>query len=861
MITTHVLDTAAGRPGRAIAIELERSETGGSAPRGIERSETGSGDRDGSAGGAGGSAPRGIERSETGGGDPDGSAGGAGGSAPRGIGAPVPGTIDGSVDLAPSALRGQLAVRGVAVLPGAPGGAPGGVIDGDLTLAPVDGDLGAHASARLVGVAEAEAAARVAVPEHPFDPDSWRRGRELLREATATAADVAFDPVLFAQLAGGRAFAALPLSGHLGARLTVGAAARDARITVELRGVTGGPLVAPVSQHAELEVRPSGSHLHAELRGGPGAEGGALRLGTLDADVPMTVDRWLAEPAAVLRAPLTARWTLAPTPLAPVLALLGRHELEAGTLEGSAVIGGTVAAPIVSSAQPAQLVARDVRISPRLGGRALTAVRALEVDATWAGASGTLAIHASEATGGELEARLDGRPDALAAATGTARLTRLDVAPVAAFLPGALASAAGVVNGELALRPGGRFTGQLHVAGGALPLAAAIGTLRDATADVTSDGSLIRGSLHGRLGRGTIDVDASAPGDLVDATARVTLRGVSPIAALRPVISAELTAHLYRTADQLHGSVDVAEGASIALPSRDGTPLLDPTVPPDLVLAGAQLAQPRDPRAPAHPWLVLDVRTPPIRFDAPELSQVVAMAGTVQTDLLKVSIGDTLGVTGKVRLDSDDVEVFGRRYLVEPTRDESSGLIFDGTLDPRIKIAMSYQFPDLTLHVDVSGRASKLDPFKFSSDPPGLYTQDQLFGFFVGGEPSTDATSQARDPARLAAEGAVTGFLSGKLGQQVNKVLPSELKFTLSCEPDPTATTTTVGACTAGRWVNLPFLKQQAFLAYRRRLQPHPDENPDEAQLQIRLGRALMFQATGGDRNYLDADLLWRYRW
>src|SRR5215475_1836729 len=51
----------------------------------VERSETGGGDPDGSAGGAGGSAPRGIERSETGGGDPDGSAGGAGGSAPRGI--------------------------------------------------------------------------------------------------------------------------------------------------------------------------------------------------------------------------------------------------------------------------------------------------------------------------------------------------------------------------------------------------------------------------------------------------------------------------------------------------------------------------------------------------------------------------------------------------------------------------------------------------------------------------------------------------------------------------------------------------------------------------------------------------------
>jgi hypothetical protein len=51
----------------------------------IERSETGGGDPDGSAGGAGDSAPRGIERSEAGDGDPDGPAGGAGVSAPRGI--------------------------------------------------------------------------------------------------------------------------------------------------------------------------------------------------------------------------------------------------------------------------------------------------------------------------------------------------------------------------------------------------------------------------------------------------------------------------------------------------------------------------------------------------------------------------------------------------------------------------------------------------------------------------------------------------------------------------------------------------------------------------------------------------------
>jgi hypothetical protein len=216
-------------------------------------------------------------------------------------------------------------------------------------------------------------------------------------------------------------------------------------------------------------------------------------------------------------------------------------------------------------------------------------------------------------------------------------------------------------------------------------------------------------------------------------------------------------------------------------------------------------------------------------------------------------------VVGLVQLDSDDVEVFGRRYTVEPTRDGPSGLIFDGTLDPRIQIAMSYQFPDLTLHVDLSGRVSKPDPPRFSSDPPGLYTQDQLFGFFVGGEPSTDAASQTRDPTREAVAGGSTRFVTGKLGQQLNKVLPGKLKLDFSCEPDPSATiatTSTLGQCNAGNR-----LSQRVYFVVRRRVQPQPDENADEAQLQVRIGRELLFQATGGDRGYLDLDLLWRHRW
>ncbi|HEX3758011.1 MAG TPA: translocation/assembly module TamB domain-containing protein [Kofleriaceae bacterium] len=771
----------------------------------------------------------------------------------------IGGTIDGSVDLAPSALRGELAVRGLALpgaMPGsgpgsAPGSTPGITIDGELTVTPVDSDLDARAAARLAGVAAAKLTARLAVPEHPFDPDTWRRGRELVREATATVDDVAFDPALLARF-GGEALSALPLSGHLGARLAIGAAARDVQLAVQLSGVTGGRLVGPVSPRAELTAGPSGTHLHAELRAGPGPDGGGLRLGTLDGDVPMTVDRWRAEPAAVLRAPLAARWTLDPVALAPVLALLGRHELAAGTLEGNATIRGTVAAPVVPSAG---LVARGLRFSPLLGDRAVPAVRELAVAATWGGATGTLEIRGSEAAGGELHATLNGRPDAPLAATGTARLTRLDVAPIAALLPGALASAAGVVDGELALAAGGRFTGHLHVAGGAVPLAAAIGTLRDATGELTSDVAGLHGKLHGRLGRGTIDVDADARPDLSQATATLALHGVSPIAALRPTINARLTAQLRREAGQLRASVTVEDGASIALPASGGTQLLDPTVPDDLLLPGAP-ARPRGPRVPAHPWLVVELHAPAIRFDAPDLGEGVALSGTLRSDPLQVSIGDTVGVTGKVAVESDDFELFGRRYVVEPARDGQSSLVFDGTLDPRVEIAMSHAFTDLTLHVEVAGRLSKFD-LQFSSDPAGLYNHDQLFAFFLGGEPTADPVSATRGVAVGAVTGLGTRLISGEIGKQLNRLLPAPVKLdTLACAPDPAGITTTSGTCTVGKW-----LMQRVYLAYTQHLQPAPDENTGDAQVQIRLWRDILFQGTGGDRGYYGADLLWQRRW
>jgi len=764
---------------------------------------------------------------------------------------PPAGTIDGEIDLAPGALRGALAVRGVELPAGTIGGTivGTGTIEGDIALAPRDGDLTAHAAARLAGIAAADLTARLAVPARPFDPATWqRRGRDLVREVTATLADVAFDPALLDRLGIARRLAdrgvAPVYRGRAGARLTLGEAAAEARLAIDLADVTGGALVEPVSQHLAVEAGPSGTHVRAEL------SASERSLGVLEGDVPITVDQWIDEPAAVLTAPITAGWTLPATPAAPILAVVGRRELVAGTIEGSATIRGTVAAPIVPALR---IVARDLAVAPRLGGRPAPVITALEVSGTWDGTSATASLHGRErsegdAAGGELHVVASGRPDALAAATATARVIRFDIAPIAVFLPGALGSAAGLFDGELGRDPAGRVTGELKVSAGALPLAAAIGTLHDASARITSDGRTITAEVHGQLGRGTIDLDATAPSDLATATARLKLRDVSPIAALRPIISADLDARFHREADHVRGTVTVKDGGSIVLPEHGGTPLLDATVPSDLVIAGTAAPAPRGPRAPAHPWLVADVALGDTQIIAPQLAEGLGVRGTLRSDHLEISVGDSIGVRGRIDIASADVDLLGRRYVVEP-----SDLLFDGTTDARLGIHMSYRFPEMTLGVAVLGRVSRPEP-QFSSDAGG-YTNEQLFGFFLGGEPNTEAGSQTRDQASQAVAGAGTRLISGKLGRQLTKVLPVKVDA-LSCEPAAAATTTASGSCTVGKW-----LSRRLFLAYRQRLQPRVDENNGDVQLQLRLGDRLLLEGTGGDRGYYGADLLWRHRW
>ena len=740
---------------------------------------------------------------------------------------PRTGQIDGEVDLAPAVLRGALAVHGVEL--------PFGALAGELRIAPRDGELAAQASARVPGIAGAELTARFALPVHPFDPATWQRaGRDLLREATLDLDDVPFEPALLAQLGIARRLArlgiAVPFRGRATVALALGAAANQAELSIDLAGVTGGALVEPISQHLAITAGPATTQAHVAW-----TTGGARGLGALDAELPISADGWLAEPAAALRAPLTAQWTLPALPLPVVLGLFGHHEVTAGTLEGSATIRGTLAAPIV---EPVRLVARNAQVAPPLGAHAPPLLVELAVVGHLDATAAAVELTGRDATGGAVYATARARPDALGEATGTIRATRLDVSPLGALLPHAGIPTAGTIDAQLAVTSDALPSGSLKLSGGVLPIAPSIGTLRDVAADFAL-GATTTGTLAGTLGRGTVRGEFHTV-DRTTAAAALVLRDVVAVGGLRPIITAKLEApciDLRVDRPRLCGDVIVTSG-HVTIPERPGAPLLDPHAPPDLILLGDPAAVP-GPAQPA-PGLAANVVLREIQLDASSIDGVGFRTTLHSRGKLAVVLGDPLGLVGDLAIDGGDVDLLGRRYVLSP-----SDVRFDGSADPTLALQLSHEFPELTLNVAISGRASHPDRPRLSSDPGG-YTDDQLWGFLVGGEPGSDPTLQTRE----ALVGAGTRLVSSTLGRRLSKVLPVKLDA-LSCEP---ATAVSRASCSGGKWVS-----DRLFLSYRQILDPQPDENAGALDLQYRFGRKSL-ELSGGDRAHLGVDLVWRWR-
>jgi autotransporter translocation and assembly factor TamB len=165
-----------------------------------------------------------------------------------------------------------------------------------------------------------------------------------------------------------------------------------------------------------------------------------------------------------------------------------------------------------------------------------------------------------------------------------------------------------------------------------------------------------------------------------------------------------------------------------------------------------------------------------------------------------------------------------------------------------LDVRITHDFREVTTITEVRGRMSK--PKLVLASQPGQYTQAELLGFLLGGEPGGDPENAPSTSERVAGAGA--SFVSNKVGGYVKKALPIDIDV-LRYEA---ASSSSSAAVTVGTWIT-----DTLFLAYRQHLEARPDENAGEGEVEYWIRRRLVLEAVVGDRGVNGLDLLWRRRW
>jgi len=240
-------------------------------------------------------------------------------------------------------------------------------------------------------------------------------------------------------------------------------------------------------------------------------------------------------------------------------------------------------------------------------------------------------------------------------------------------------------------------------------------------------------------------------------------------------------------------------------------------------------------QAPVNPIVVVTVTLHSTSVESEEFRGLLKGKIEARAD------GEAFGVFGGIDADRGDLDLFGRRYYVE-----RAGVHFDGSLDPLLDVRITHDFSDVTTVTEVRGRVSKPE-LQLTSDP-GTYSQSELLGFLLGGDPGGDAGGAGAD--RVADAGA--SIIANKLGGYVRDALPINIDV-LRYEA---ATAATSAAVTVGTWIT-----HSLFVAYRQHLESRTDENMGEGEVEYWLSRRIMIEGTAGDRGVNGIDLLWRKRY
>lgn len=784
---------------------------------------------------------------------------------------PVAGKIDGDVKLTTADASGSIAIRGIK----APQLRDVGSISADLEVAEHSGHvfetkfvaqlIPTDVSAKDLtknGRAKLSAHAHFATPDRMFDVNAWKAlGIGAFKGATVRLDELAFQPGTLERFG-----IVTQMRGEVDLGADIDEAMKAVRFQMNVHGLRGGIIAQPIATSI------TGIVDDKSARGVVAVVANNTTIVRVQGQVPMSIDDLRTNAKAAKNAPLHATVRIPQVPAKTLMNITGTSQINGGALDGTIEIAGTVAKPTVD----AKLVATNVTVPPE-EGKATQMIEKLTIAATWDGNAGKVAIDGNSSGNGTLKVRAQANPDNLAAAAATLEAQRLDVAPLVAFMPGPAGGLGGRLDAQLALKGADPKTadlsGSLHITNGRIPIAPAVGTLFKGDLKVDVRNRVVDVKLLGKLGRGDVQLTASAPLEGMSPKSgkmQLNIDKVQLIGTTEPILTGVITANLARVNETWRTTLRV-ERMTVKVPAEKGNKLSPVGAPKDVVFGGLQkhhgekqgrdvpggivhdTTGPADFKAPsqvtggtteprrtptAEPLLVAEIVIRNTFVESNELRGIVSGRMNVTVDVDK-----EVGIVGNVNVSRGVLDLFNRRYLVD-----KAALYFDGSPDPRLDVRITHDFRDVTTITEVRGRMSK--PELILSSEPGTYSQAELLGFLLGGEPGGDPEMAPSAEQRVAGAGA--SFIANKVGGYVKKALPVDVDV-LRYEA---SSATESARVTVGTWIT-----DTLFLAYRRHLEARPDENAGEGEVEYWIQRRLVLEGVVGDRGVNGADLLWRRRW
>ncbi|MDB4953019.1 MAG: hypothetical protein JWO36_588 [Myxococcales bacterium] len=750
------------------------------------------------------------------------------------------GKIDGEIQINDKTLGGLIQARGIH----SSSMKDAGAIDAELRVAqnPKDDDeIMTTLTAAFEGLGRMQAEARFYTPERLFDPVAWKaQGIDAFHGASIRTDQIAFEPGTLERFG-----VFTNLRGKVALQANLERGLQGSTITVDARDLRGGPLSEPIAVHFDAEIGSKTTRGLMFVR----TNDNKVTLLELRTNTPITMAELRGNPQAVKEAELRGSIVFPQVPATALLHTIGTGQATGGIIDGSIELGGTIGRPTATAA----IFAHGVTVPPGAGAKAVV-MKELRIDGTWDGAAGKLAIKGIEQNGGTIDLTADARLDALKEATGRLQASKLDISPLVAFMPGPAGGLGGLLDADLnvhGLDPRtAEIAGTLAIREGRFPIAPAVGTLFHGDLQVNIVAHTVDLKMKGKLGKGDVELAGKVPLDGYSpkgGKATLNLRKVKLIGTTEPEISAVVTADLARVADQWKANIAVNK-AFVSVPEEKGTKLAPAGAPNDLVYGG-QARTVKDPTQiesnsgnthriiqDPHPAAVAEVAINDAWLESKEVRGFVS-------GKLEISLGAELGVTGDLALKRGDLDLFDRRYTVD-----RAILHFDGNDDPIVDIRITYDFPDVTTVTEIHGRMSH--PQLQLSSTPAIYSQSELLGFLLGGEPGGDPRNAPSASEKVAGAGA--SIIANQIGGYVKKALPVDIDV-LRYEA---ASATSSAAVEVGTWISRKF-----FVAYRQRLAARVDENTGEAEIEYWFRRRFVFEGVVGDRGKDGLDLLWRRRW